>query len=323
MAALAIATLTWNDAERTEAWLGRLLPGEWAGVTVVVADNGSRDDAVERIRAWARTHGVDCVEERDRFSAAVWPEAFVLLRSSANLGWAQGVNTVIGAVLTGESPEHVLLANNDAEIASAEVQGLVAAAQRSGAAITGAVVVEGRREHAGERWPLDLFSYGLATRRHAAERASGYVATDGFHGAVALLRTSFLRRQLTHAGHVYDPALFMYWDEMDLARSAAAQGEEIVIARNVRVAHARDRLQSAGPTYRYYYRVRNRVRVARKWLPRWAAVPFVAYESVRVVLVSGIRASRRASRLRARAELAGLVDALRGVSGKWVHHDRG
>ena len=60
----------------------------------------------------------------------------------------------------------------------------------------------------------------------------------------------------------------MYWDEMDLARSAVSMGERVVIAGRAHVAHGTgSRVQPNVPSnYRAYYLVRNRILTAKAWL---------------------------------------------------------
>ena len=160
-----IFLLNWNDAELTIGALERLLEGSWSSTAVTVLDNGSSDRSRERIKAWAEEAGVSLSESLIANEPPAWPGRLVLLRSEENLGTTGGPNLVIGQALDAwRSLRRVVVMNNDAKVTSETVDQLVSVAEESGAAIVGAAVDDGHGPFVRERWPLDLFSYGLATR---------------------------------------------------------------------------------------------------------------------------------------------------------------
>lgn len=104
---VAIIVLNWNGADETISCLNSLAALRYPNHTVLVADNGSEDDSVVRIRA--------------RFPAVE------ILENGANLGYAGGNNRAIAHVMTN-APDFVLLLNNDVEVAPDFLDQLIAAA---------------------------------------------------------------------------------------------------------------------------------------------------------------------------------------------------
>ena len=105
---VAIIVLNWNGAEDTLECLTSLAAVSYANHWVVVADNGSEDDSVARIRA--RFPSIEILENR------------------ANLGYAGGNNRAITHVMAG-APDFVLLLNNDVEVAPDFLDHMIAAAE--------------------------------------------------------------------------------------------------------------------------------------------------------------------------------------------------
>jgi GT2 family glycosyltransferase len=315
-----IVLLNWNDADETVKALERLRTGDWSATAVAVLDNGSMDESVRDISAWADKTGIAVSTSFDD-RESIWPRQLTLLRSAENLGTTGGPNLVMGqAIEACPSLRHVVVMNNDAEVTWETVEELAGVARESGAGIVGAAIVLGKGSYIRERWPLRLFNYRLATWAFRPEER--WWESSSFHGAAVLYSAPFLRRQIAARGRFLDEHLFMYWDEMDLARSAAALGERVVIAGRATVRRgARDGGASMStPNFRAFYLARNRMTVGKTWLPRPANWLFAGYEIVRVTLVSLLLSVTPRGRRRARAELSGSWDGLRGIGGRWRHH---
>lgn len=100
-----IAIVNWNNAPDTIGCLEALVACEPRPDKVVVTDNGSTDDSLASVTAWAA---------RNR---AAWPEDphwLTVLPAGENLGFAGGSNLGIAHLLSATGVSHVMLLNNDA-----------------------------------------------------------------------------------------------------------------------------------------------------------------------------------------------------------------
>ena len=105
-----VVLLNWNGYADTEAALESLLEADPRPDHVVVVDNGSHDDSVQRLNAW-RDHN----EPRgDSDAAGRW---LTIIAETENRGFAIGNNIGLHSLATGTSVTHFLLLNNDATIA--------------------------------------------------------------------------------------------------------------------------------------------------------------------------------------------------------------
>lgn len=99
----AIILVNWHGADDTIACLESLLQVQEPHF-VIVADNASEDDSVERIESWLKKNeGKGYVSE------------YKLLRLDANYGFAIGNNKAL-AVAMQYSPDYCMLLNNDTEV---------------------------------------------------------------------------------------------------------------------------------------------------------------------------------------------------------------
>jgi GT2 family glycosyltransferase len=119
-----VVILNWNGSADTIECLDSLTRGLYRCLRAVVVDNGSRDDSVARIEAWAaaRAHLVSYTRAEAEAGGRVAEEralreepstfAVVLIRADENLGFSAGCNVGIRYAMAAQA-EYVLLLNND------------------------------------------------------------------------------------------------------------------------------------------------------------------------------------------------------------------
>jgi len=221
---LSVIVVDWRRPEITERCLVALHAAvpEGVGVEVVLVRNEASDDAAP----WWR----------ERFPGVV------VVSSPTNLGFAGGVALGLAAASSGI----VVLVNNDAVPAPGFLAAGLRTLQRSGpdvAAVTGRLVLEGRFRPAraeddaddvlvglrGERWARAdegvelLNSTGVVLTRTgnghdrdwlapASRSAASLGDPFGFSGGAV-----FLRRGPLEAVGGFDPSLFMYYEDLDVA----------------------------------------------------------------------------------------------------------
>lgn len=221
-----VVVVTYRTPDLTASALRRLLDGDQGvDLRVLVHDNASGDDTVERLRAEV-------------------PEAEVEV-SDANLGFAAGVNT---ALLRSRAP-WVLLLNSDAWPEPMAIRRLVDAA---GAHPTAAAVApklvrpDGRLEHSTHPFPslgiAAVLAFGIAgvAGRRARERWLLEGSWDHDRprevpwavGAALLLR----RQALDELGGL-DEAFFMYAEDLEWCWRAAQAGWSVWFEPSAVVRH--------------------------------------------------------------------------------------
>ena len=226
---MRVVVVTWQPGDSLEHFLDSL-----AGATrepiaeIVIADNGSTDGAVERA---AERAGV------------------TLVRTGANLGYGGAANVGIASSAANDlaSEELVVVANPDVEWHPGALDELIAAAQRwPRAAVFGPAILTPDGElypsarsfpslsrgvgHAllGWWWPTNRF-----TQSYRRERRDPVEATAGWLSGSCLL----LRRTAFDEVGGFDPAYFMYFEDLELCRRLSRAGWQSVYVPSAVVTH--------------------------------------------------------------------------------------
>ncbi len=298
--------LNWNQWSRTLENLEALARSDYSCHEVLVVDNGSQDDASsmwERYTARAG-HGTPAR----------------LLRLERNLGFSGGVNAAVEHLLP-DLPDFIFLLNNDAEAEPDALSQCVRVARESGAAVVGCVIRDpatGTPVFTGGWWPGELFF----SRREAAP-GGGWWDADWVEGSAMLIRRELVLDRLGRCGHLLDPGLFMYCEDLELSRWARDRGYRVVMAGGATVYHAVGGSSGGRENaLMYYYTTRNRVLLARRLLPPgWRFLFHVWFPLSRMMRVLHRLLQGRTNV--ARSILLGLWDGYRGVSGKCPFHPEG
>lgn len=225
----SVAVVTWNAADHVARALAALPPD----MELIVVDNASTDATVDIVQSVA-------------------PHA-VILRNSANVGFAAAVNQAVRAARPGE---YLLLLNPDATVDARSIGELVARCDAEpDVAVASAVVVDarGRPERtAGGSEPTllgvachELGLSSLAGRR-ALYRSGSLTETqdrDWVAGTCMLMR----RRALEEVGG-FDEAYFLYAEDIDWCRRAREAGWRVTVVHGAVATHDGSRsVGQAGP----------------------------------------------------------------------------
>lgn len=202
-------------------------------VTVHLVDNASPGDDAGRLAQWHAERG--------------WGADVVLHSEAENHGFGRGNNLVLSTLARQEPPRYVMLLNPDARLENDAI-GLMAdfLDTRPEAAMAGAGIAkpDGSPVTAAFRFPnpvaefVQALNFGPAARLarnrlvplspEAPRGRVGWVA-----GAAVLMRFDVLRE----AGF-FDPAYFLYYEEVDLMLRITRAGHEIWYLPEARVIHA-------------------------------------------------------------------------------------
>jgi GT2 family glycosyltransferase len=264
---VAIIVLNWNNGHETIACLGslRAVPGSfWQAVVV---DNGSTDDSVAQIRAWAGQSGWPVVDTAGDDGCGLGPLALVTLER--NLGYTGGNNAGIRHALRAGF-DFVLILNNDATVDPAFLGILMDfAREHPQAGMIGPAVYEADRpetiQSAGARihwWEAKFPPLNGGVTEAALDQAPR--AADYISGAAMLVR-----RATIEAVGVLDEAFHLYVEEVDWCRRAATAGHGVWVVPRSRIWHkGAVSVNTMRKPSVEYYRFRNRIFFMRKHA-RW------------------------------------------------------
>jgi len=340
---IAVSILNWNGWPETFKCLDSVRALDYPDYLPIVVDNGSVDGSRARMRDWAGKH----LRDSHAFAEYTLEEAegggekekemmldlcgskdrLVSIDNRENLGFTGGHNVAIQYALSRSQPaDYVFLLNNDATVSRDCLTHLVDVDRRANAGIVGAVVLEAdgaSAQFSGRTTLLRvLFRPIVRWELPPPEPEGEFWESFSVHGAAMMVRSDVLRSIHRSRGEYFERRLFAHWDETALCFAAGKAGFRTVVAKKAIVRHQTAR--SCGGVYNpvsYYYIVRNRMLLVRDLLPpRWRVLFHLA--NLPLCAARALYNLRQRRPRSARAVLLGLWDGLRGVSGKWKHHDQ-
>jgi len=258
--------LNWNGVDDTLRCLEALRRLDYPELGVVVVDNGSLDDSVERLSVLMDAGGLDAR----------------LIPVGENLGFAGGVNRGLERVLE-DGAAYAWILNNDAV---PDLDALTRLVERAEAdprcALVGSTVVS------LDGWYLQAAGGGRYSRwtGRALRHGEGMVfdpdrlpagPLDFVYGASVLARV-----EAVHEIGPMDEAFFVYSEEVDWALRALKAGWRLAYAPDSVVRHAEGASTDEARPFRDYHGVRGQLLLIRKHHP-WRLPVALAYSAYRHV----------------------------------------
>ncbi|MFF1571790.1 glycosyltransferase family 2 protein [Leifsonia sp. NPDC058292] len=223
---VAVATVAYNSSSHLGPFLSSLRAGEDASLTVIVADNGSRD--IEQTRQFAQEHDAQ------------------LLELGENLGYGGAVNAAVRAM--PERIRYVLVSNPDVMIEPGAVTELVRAFERlpeAGAVGPRVLNEDGTVYPSARKLPSLRTGVGHAvfsgiwpsnpwTRSYREDQEG-----SGRERVVGWLSGSFVMvsREAFDALGGFDEGFFMYFEDVDLGYRLGKHGYKSVYVPSAEVIH--------------------------------------------------------------------------------------
>ncbi len=343
---VTISILNWNGWRDTIECLQSVGRLRYANYLTVVGDNGSSDGSLEELRAWAKAHigeggafveysrevaqaGGSTVRE-EVLERCPSSQRLILIDNAENLGFTGGHNVAIQYALQRPQPaDYILLLNNDAMVERDSLTRLLEAAQVSGAGIVGAAIKDDENGQAGFAGcdvsislTRQLFHPPFRLPKGTPDSEKDFQVMSWVSGAAMLIGRNVLRDICRLRGRFLDDKFFLYSEDVEICEAARRAGYRTVIARRAVIYH--EAASSSGGQFNpvaYYYQNRNRIFLASSNL----AMPWRAFFHLANGVVCLGRILKNLAKRRPRAALAifrGMVDAYRGIGGKWRYHDR-
>ena len=327
----------WRD---TLECLESLLRSDYPSLRVLVCDNSSNDDSIERIAAWARGEmpapapldprlsqlGLPPV--RKPVSIALCTELelsngdvpradakLLVIRCRANLGFAGANNVALSYMLRREPEAYALLLNNDAVIAPHALRAMVTQADHSaGVGAIGVTILQYYHPDRVETLAGARFSrvHGMVKWINAGaardEPRPIDVPMDFVAGCCLLVPGPALRRV-----GLMDERYFLYGEDADWCLRMKGQNLSLAYCPGAEIWHKGGGSVVHGSVLHDYYAVRGTLMVVHKHFPLSLPIA-LPYAVLRFILPKLLRGEWRRLRAAARGYRDFVRYALRATN---------
>jgi len=142
---ISIIIINWNGWKDTVECLGSLYQIDYPNYNVIIVDNDSSDDSIEKIREYSRkivNMGYKFLEydfngdkivynsKTELNTELVYKKKLILIKNDENYGFAQGNNIGIEYAFKNLNPDYILLLNNDTVVEKNFLTELIKAAEK-------------------------------------------------------------------------------------------------------------------------------------------------------------------------------------------------
>jgi len=332
---VAIIILNWNNYRDTIECLESVFRLNYSNYRVVLLDNGSTDNSVNKICDWCqkKEEPIEYVEyniETAKRGGSQTGESvisklrsdrkLVIIQSRENLGFAEGNNVCIEYILHSPSFEFLLLLNNDTLLDPDSLKQAVEVAVNRNCYIVGFIVknLDGKTVFSGDWRKAELFY-----KRHSSpvNNLKVDISSNTVIGCAMLIRKEALILHKKLCGYYFDSNLFLYGEETEFCLNIKRAGQKIFIAKNAIVYHKVS--QSTNLSFRestkLYYMTRNAILLANKLLSGWWLIFFHLYFPLARIKVILIKLFELKSK-EAYSIFQGLIDGYRKKGGKWGNY---
>ena len=246
---LCAVVVAYNYWEQTLACLRALSDVTYPAWTMLLVDNGSTDGTAE-------------------VAAQAFPQVCIL-RQDENRGYAGGANIGVARALANGA-DYILLLNNDVRVPSNMPSALIATAE----ADPHIAVVGPKIYYADEPRRLQSVGGTLNWRTmHVQLIGQGELDQGQYDCAKEVDFVSgcamLIRAQAWYAIGEFDPAYFLYYEEVDWCLRARRDGWKVMCIPCAAVWHADQTSTGAEPGLVTYYTTRNRLLLAQRYADRW------------------------------------------------------
>ncbi|MEX0877469.1 MAG: glycosyltransferase family 2 protein [Candidatus Spechtbacterales bacterium] len=256
-----IILLNWNNSEETLTCLRSLTKVSYNNFQVVVVDNGSTDNSIEKLESF-------------RSSNPVYP--IIILKNEENKGFAGGNNTGFEYSLK-EGVEYVLILNNDTTTDAMFLSELVETAEKNkDVGVVGAAVYFTE--------PRNLLWFGGDTKiewRKMADSMSCELFRKELPEFMPPLEVSFItgacmlfKREVLEKVKGFDERFFLYFEDADLSFRISKAGYKLMWNPKARIWHkvSATTLTQVGSPKLHYYHTRNVLLLGDKHAPSWMKI---------------------------------------------------
>lgn len=191
---------------------------------VIIVDNGSEDDSIDRLEAWADEHWLWRVGQSDP-NAVPW---LVIARAGTNRGFAGGTNVGLRYLVQRTSVSHFLLLNNDASLAADFFKEIsrVTERQPNAGLITGTIFEDPDRARVWYAGGVENSLRALMQHKHEIPHSDVPVPTEFISGCAMVVSREVVEK-IGLLAECYFPA---YWEDGEYSYRARKAGFPVLYA---------------------------------------------------------------------------------------------
>ena len=262
-----VIILNWNGWKDTIECLESVLRLDYPHLQILVCDNASSDDSIEKIKSWARGELIaGCpnpqlshltsppvdkplsllhLSRHEAESEGVHRDAqIVLIQTGANLGFAGGNNVGMRYALQDQECKYLWLLNNDTIVTNTALSALIQKANendRTGA--VSSICYFADAPSVVESWAGAHVNLWIGYARNSIEpRHDRWF--DALYGASMLIA----RPAIEDCG-LLDEGFFLYWDETEFCVRLRKKGWRLAAAPASQVFHKVNASTGGGQTH--------------------------------------------------------------------------
>ncbi len=280
---VAIVILNWNCWEETIECLESVFQLDYPNYSVIVVDNDSEDDSVEKINEYAegkiipdseiieyeaKNKPINVIEKSEdeldgKYLDFNNDNSFLVIKNKDNYGYAGGNNVALRYILDNNLSEYSLILNPDAVVEKKLLKKLTPLIMNNKIGIVGPLMYryssynQKIAQYAGgdlNMWTLEEKIYGRFVK-DGGQFNKKFV--DKVTGSCMLVDN----KMLVNIG-LFDEQYFLLWEDMDLCQRARQAGYKILFNPQAKFWH-RGAFKLVGEK-RTYYSIRNRFLFMKK-----------------------------------------------------------
>ncbi len=328
---VAIIILNWNGWADTVECLESVYQINYPNYHVVVVDNHSSDDSIEKINDYAlgkleiksnffKYDPTNKPIETIQYNRVNWEikensntnKQLILIKNEINYGFAEGNNIGIKFALNNYNTDYILLLNNDSVVDEDFLRTLVQEGEKNNK-----IGLLGPKMYYYDNpnviWCIGgKIDWKLARGLHVGinEKDKGQYnikqAFEYINGSSLLVK-----KEVFDKVGLLDKRFFLYFEETDLALRASENGYESLYVPNAKIWH---KVSKAGGGIKkevgLYYITRNRWFFMKKWAYKGNFIIFVVLQILAAVILPTFMSIYYRNRNLFRAYYRGLYDGL-------------
>ncbi len=329
-----IVVLNWNGWLDTIECINSLRRITYNNFRIVICDNNSSDESLDRIREWACLNGVRIVsdmvyskfefmqnnnfemgpgcDEEDESSDLPVHNNIIIIKNIENSGFAGGNNIAIRYALNAGA-QYILILNNDVVVAPDFLTEMVKAAIDEKADMVAPVITDYNTPDVIDRIGITLTRTGLGyDRKHKTD--GPFFCPSG----CAALYSRELLKSIECKGEYFDEDFFAYCEDLDLGFRARLNGFNAAVAMNAAVRHKGGRAFGGTRSEKQYYlRHRNTI-----WLiVKNYSISFLLRSLPFIILIQLLGLIKNIGGKFSMPVLKGKIDGIKGI-GKMLEKRR-
>lgn len=292
---VSIIILNWNGWKDTIECLESLYQITYSNFDVVVIDNDSQDDSIEKIRNYANGQikienkffiydisnkpikilefksDEALITKKMNFDKIPQNRKLIVIKNEKNDGFAIGNNLGIQYALKECDPDYILLLNNDTVVSRTFLSKLVDTAEASNeVGIVGPKICyytdPEKIQTIGVNinfWTGETIAFGHKKIDDDIYFTSDTICADYVYGACLLIKVKVIQ-----IIGLLDPIYFLYSEETDWCLRAKKFGYKSVCCLTSKIWHKSQASSSKKLKFSVYYPIRNRIILLRKYSPK-------------------------------------------------------